>query len=193
MTTLALIRHGPTDWNAAGRVQGASDVPLSEAARAEFARLRPPPSVAGFRAIASPLMRARETAELLGLVPTLEPALAEAHWGDYEGRTLEDLRAIPGFITNEGRGWDMTPPGGESPRMVWARLRPLLRRLAGEGRDTLAVAHRGVIRVVLARATDWNFLGKPPFAVDDRAVHLVTLDADGHPTWRPPNLALEPA
>ncbi|HEY5347765.1 MAG TPA: histidine phosphatase family protein, partial [Rhizomicrobium sp.] len=64
---LGLIRHGPTAWNAQGRIQGKTDVPLSDEGTAEMARLRVPRNFSYARAFVSPLLRARQTALLLGI------------------------------------------------------------------------------------------------------------------------------
>ncbi|MEA2780662.1 MAG: hypothetical protein QOK29_2206, partial [Rhodospirillaceae bacterium] len=66
MPLLALMRHGPTEWTAEHRLQGRTDLSLSEAGREIVAGWRLPPEVAGFSWLSSPLQRARETAALLG-------------------------------------------------------------------------------------------------------------------------------
>jgi probable phosphoglycerate mutase len=191
MTELALLRHGATDWNAAGRMQGRRDVALSEAGRAALAGLRPPPEVAGFEWLSSPLVRAVETAELLsGQSPALEPRLVELDWGEWEGLTLPELRAAhPEMAANEDRGLDFQPPGGESPRQVQQRLRPLLAELAG-GPPAVAVTHLGVMRAIMALAYDWPMLGRPPLELGRHSLHLFSLDADGRPRPGGPSLAL---
>src|SRR5260221_6033769 len=132
MTLLALIRHGPTDWNDEGRLQGHQDVALSARARAQLAALCAPAALDGFVWLTSPLGRAQETARLLapsGPI-TVEPALIESRWGAWEGETLDGLRARLGarFPAIQRRGLDFLPPGGESPRLVPQPLRPLLPR-----------------------------------------------------------------
>ena len=82
---------------------------------------------------------------------------------------------------NEDRGWDFRPPGGESPREVLSRVRPWLAEVAMRGEPTLAVTHRGVIRVVLAEALGWDLRGKPPVKLDWSAVHLFRLGPEGDP------------
>jgi probable phosphoglycerate mutase len=183
MTALAMIRHGPTAWNHDRRMQGRRDVPLTDDARAALAGRRPPPALDGFDWISSPLARAVETAHLLApdTALAIEPALTEMGWGDWEGATLDALRARHGaaFADIEDRGLDFQPPGGESPRMVQARLTPWLARLGAAGRPTVAVTHKGVIRAVLGLATGWDFLGKPPARLDWTAAHLFAVAADG--------------
>jgi probable phosphoglycerate mutase len=181
MTRLAVLRHAATEWNAAGRLQGRADMPLSAAGRAELAGRRLPDELAGFVWVASPLARAVETARLLGGRPTIEPRLIEMDWGGYEGSTLAELRARHGaaFAANEALGLDLRPPGGESPREVQERLKPWLIELAASGRDTVAVTHKGVIRALLALATGWEMRGKPPFRLDWRRLHLFTVGPGG--------------
>jgi len=194
MTPLAVIRHGPTAWNDDGRMQGRQDMPLSDQARAALAQRRAPPELDGFAWVSSPLARARATARLLAPDhdPTIEPALTEMAWGDWEGETLDALRARLGaaFDANADRGLDFTPPGGESPRMVQQRLRPWLARVGAAGRPTVAVTHKGVIRALLGLATGWDFLGKPPARLDWSAAHVFAVARDGTLAVERLNLAL---
>ena len=165
MALLALIRHGPTDWNAARRLQGRSDLPLWPEGRQAVAGWRLAPEVAGFAWLTSPLVRARETAALLGHAEApVEPRLIEMSFGEWEGRSLRDLRADPGpaMAEIEGRGLDFAAPGGESPREVQARIRPLLAEIGRDGRDRVAVTHKAVIRAIYALATGWPMPGEPP-------------------------------
>jgi len=193
MTRLAVLRHAPTDWNAEKRLQGRSDQPLSVAGEIQARAWRLPPALAGFRWLTSPLLRARRTAELLGVEAEVEPAVVELDFGDWEGRILDEIRAADptGTAANEARGLDFRPPGGESPRDVQARLTPLLRRLAAEERDTTIVTHKGVIRALLSLATGWPMLDKPPVKLRWDRVHSFTLGADGAPRPDQLNLPLD--
>ena len=198
MTRLALIRHGPTAWNAEGRIQGRSDLPLSAEGRAAVGAWRLPEGIGdpGWAWLASPLARARETATLLkpdGPV-TAEPLLTEMDWGEWEGRRLAELRTEGGavMVEAEARGLDFRPPGGESPRAVQARLRPLLARLAQTDGCTLAVTHKGVIRALYAQASGWDMTGRPPTKLRDARVHVFALEAGGRPRIERLNLELAP-
>lgn len=165
MTPVLLIRHGPTAWNASGRIQGQTDTELSPRGRAEVHRWRLPAAWAEARLFSSPLRRARDTAIILtGRDPTLDPRLSEMNWGGFQGRRLAELRAeAPGAMAaNEARGLDFRPPGGESPREVCARLLALLVELAADPRPVVAVCHKGVIRAALVLATGWDMQSKPP-------------------------------
>ena len=99
MTTLILIRHGETDWNAAGRLQGHTDRPLSDYGREQARRLAGEIAGEEFDAIyASDLARARETAEIVGaqlnLAVVLDPDLREKNWGTWEGLTSTERLEI---------------------------------------------------------------------------------------------------
>jgi probable phosphoglycerate mutase len=174
---LALLRHAPTAWNRAGRLQGRRDLPLDAAARADLAALALPAAWQGAEVVASPLVRAVETATILtGRRPRLEPALMEIDWGAWEGLCAAELRAEPasGYRDIEHWGWDFRPPGGESPAELRARLLPFL---AGLTRDTLAVTHAGVIRCLLALAWHWDYRGQPPFRVQRGRLAAVSFRA----------------
>jgi probable phosphoglycerate mutase len=194
VSRLLLIRHGPTAWNETGRVQGRSDTALSTDGRAAVAAWGLPPAAAGACWICSPLARARETAEILHGGPvTVEPHLIETDWGAWEGRTLAALRAELGaeMAANEARGLDFRPPGGESPRDVQQRLRPLLASLAETAGSVVAVTHRGVIRAVYALASGWDMRGKPPAKLLNACAQVFTLGADGAPLIESLNLPLD--
>jgi probable phosphoglycerate mutase len=194
MTFLAILRHAPTAWNAAGRIQGRADVPLDAAGRACALSWRPPPALSPARWVASPLARARETARLMGLDARTEPALIEMDWGDWEGHRLTDLRQ-EGHLTpaNEATGLDFRPPGGESPREVQARLGDFLAAAARSTTPVAAVSHKGVIRALLALATGWDMTGEPPARLVANRVHLFRLAPDGRPAPLELNLPLAPS
>jgi probable phosphoglycerate mutase len=163
--TVYYIRHGETDWNVAGRLQGRRDVPLNARGRAQaiycgellrdlFARDNRDP--VGFDYVSSPLGRACQTMELLrpalGLAAEgyrVEPQLAEIAFGDWEGFTIAQLheRDPQRIAQREHDKWHFLPPGGESYEMVSARLRGWYESLT---RDTVATAHGGTARGLIA-------------------------------------------
>ncbi len=177
-----MLRHGRTEWNEAGRIQGQTDVGLSESGRRQVAAWRVPARFLEFNWVASPLRRARETACVLGArEPVLEPRVREMSWGAWEGRTLAELRAGLGeqMTANERRGLDFRPPGGESPREVQARLSAWLGEVGGNGSATIAVTHKGVIRAMLALATGWDMTAAPPHRLDWDCAHLFSFEPRG--------------
>jgi broad specificity phosphatase PhoE len=190
VTLLALIRHMPTAWNAAGRLQGRADPALDADALPDW---KVPPELDGFRWLSSPLARAVATARRLGVACEIEPRLTEMAWGKWEGRTLGELRVCLGaaMAAEEAKGIDLRPPGGESPRDVQRRAAPFLAGIARDGRPAAAITHKGVIRAVLALATGWDMLGEPPHRLSWSAAHLFRLDCGGHPTIERLNIGLE--
>ena len=179
---LALVRHAITGWNLEKRVQGRVDQPLSDIGRQQFAALVIPAAYRDYRWYCSPLRRATESARLLGLKDfTLDSALIEMHWGDWEGEILKPLRKRLGdeMRDNESRGLDFRPPGGESPRDVRLRLQPWLRDVARAGQDTAAVVHKGIIRCIYALACDWDMRGESPVDFAWDALHQFEMSAEG--------------
>jgi len=164
MPNIYFIRHGETDWNVEGRLQGQKDIPLNDLGRvqAEEAGRRLKElvdHVEDLDYVASPMTRTRETMELLrtaiGLHPTgyrLDGRLVELTFGSWEGMTWKEVRkAEPQLAAARERDkWGYAPPGGgESYAMLADRVRPILNDLT---RDTVIVAHGGVARAFLAVA-----------------------------------------
>ncbi len=195
MTTLALIRHGPTDWNERGLLQGRRDLPLSARGLATVRQWRLPPELDGFAAVSSPLGRCQETAAALGLVDLdIEPRLIEIDWGAWEGPDGAALRArTPRRREAEGGGLDLRPPGGESPREVQQRLRPWLHQVADAAQPTLAISHKGIIRAIYALATGWPMLGKPAHQLHWDCAQLFLLDEQAKPRIARLNIPLTAA
>jgi uncharacterized phosphatase len=152
MTDLYLVRHGETEWNRQRRIQGLTDIPLNDTGR-EQARVtgmlltRRPIT----RVVASPLLRAKETAEIiatqLGLgEPELRGAFVERDYGAAEGLDFHeiDVRYPPGVEV----------PGREEREDVAARVIPALQSLAVEypGEAIAVVSHGGAIRAALMTA-----------------------------------------
>lgn len=175
---IILARHGETPWNAEGRYQGQVDIPLSAVGEAQAgalgARLD---GVAITRAVASPLSRARRTAEL-ALGPArapmlqIDPGLSEIAHGTWEGLLASEIHVqYPDLL----QSWRDTPhevlmPEGESLQHVfdraWAALGRAMEGLAAD--DTLlVVAHDAVNRVLLCRVLGipfgklWGFRQAP--------------------------------
>ncbi|WP_415919744.1 histidine phosphatase family protein [Tateyamaria sp. SN6-1] len=179
MIRLGLLRHGHTAWNRAGRIQGRTDIPLDDAARAQLGALRLPDGWAQADVVSSPLSRAVETGHLVtGTTPTHVDALTEMDWGQWEGAHGRDLAADPksGFRHIEDWGWTYRPPAGESPADLRARLLPWVATLR---RDTVAICHIGIMRVLMAHATGWAFSGPAPFQIKRNRLFVLHIDGDG--------------
>lgn len=153
-----LIRHGETEWSLSGQHTGLTDIPLTENGRNHARRLAPLLADAQFAAVlTSPLQRARETCELIGLGERaiVEVDLMEWRYGEYEGLTTSEIQtARPGWsIFTDGC------PGGESPEEVAARVERVIARIRSMSGDVVLVAHGHVFRVFAAR-----WIGLPPSA-----------------------------
>jgi probable phosphoglycerate mutase len=162
--TIYYMRHGETDWNVEGRLQGGIDTPLNElgltqAAHAGrvladlFARQGLDASNLAF--VASPLRRARVTMDIvraeLKLPPggyALDDRLREIGYGHWEGSTLAQARVSHPelYASRERDKWGALPPGGESYASVQLRMRDWYDSLKA---DTVAVAHGGTARALM--------------------------------------------
>jgi broad specificity phosphatase PhoE len=163
-TTLVLVRHGETDWNADNRFQGHADPPLNETGRAQARALATELRREVFAALyTSPLQRAAETAAIIGYELGLEPrpdvALKEVDVGSWSGLTRAEVeRRYPtGFARwlEFGHGWD----DGETYDELGARVVTGLTRIAERhgGGDVLTITHGGPIRSALAAAERVSF------------------------------------
>ncbi len=156
MTTLYLIRHGETDWNADGRTMGQQDVPLNATGREQAAQ------TAAFltrfpidRILSSDLVRARDTAEAAGRacgIPVqTDPRLRELRFGIFEGRTIAECAEEHPEIVAEWRSgaFDFAPPGGETRRELMARAGSLLAGVLADPPGHLALfTHGGVLNAL---------------------------------------------
>jgi broad specificity phosphatase PhoE len=198
MTTVpfAILRHATTAWNESGRLQGMTDIPLSPAGIALAKGWHLPAPADAWKRICSPLRRACETATLLQPAAsfTIDARLREMSFGEWEGRTLADLRTTVGqkFLDAERRGLDFQPPGGESPRMVMARISEWTAEIARMGEPVVAVSHKAAIRALLALATGWDMQGRQPVRLDWHCLHFFAVHRDGQVTLERPNVSLVP-
>jgi len=162
---IIFVRHGETPYNAENRLQGQRDVPLNARGREEARaggrtlRARIGPEIDRLEAagafVASPLLRARETMELVRAAMDLPPkryrldaALLELTFGEWEGLTWAEVRArdAAALKARHADKWGFVPPGGESYAMLAERVRAWLATLAG---DTFVVSHGGVARALM--------------------------------------------
>lgn len=143
--TVTILRHGETVWQAAGRYQGASDVPLSPEGRAKLAPAENPPR----RVYVTPLCRTAQTAELLfpGAEQVVVPGLEEMDFGEFEGKTYRELSDSPAYQAWVDSRCELPCPGGESRAEFCARVRAAFEGLMEENREELElvlVAHSGI-------------------------------------------------
>lgn len=153
------VRHGETDWNKAGRIQGHTDIPLNETGRAQAEQVvsilaRMPIH----RIVASSLSRAYETASIInaGLQKPLavDEGLKERHFGEYEGLSISDFDNLRTGLAEQGLPSEENgyacPPQGEPYADFRVRTIAAFRKNLEqfEGENILFVAHGGVYRVL---------------------------------------------
>lgn len=166
-TTLLLIRHGETAWNAEGRIQGQLDVPLNARGIWQAARLGAALADTPIDALfASDLARAALTAQPVaaarGLELQTDRRLRERHFGRFQGHTLDEIAAQWPADFHRWRERDpaWVIPGGESGDAFIARVLGALGEIAGahRGRTVAVVAHGGTLDIVYraARALGWD-------------------------------------
>ncbi len=160
MTTLYLIRHGETEWNREGRIQGHLDPPLNEAGREQARALARRLATVRFEAAyASDLLRARQTAEIVlegrGISLQLSQDLRERYVGRWEGYRVDDIVNVD---PDAWRVWltrprDHAPHGGEAEIDLERRAVGALGRIvtAHPTETVLVVSHGGAIRAILNR------------------------------------------
>ncbi len=184
MTWIALLRHGVTEWNERGLIQGQTDIPLSASGLAKLRRIQPGDEFLRARWVTSPLQRARQTAAALNprAAAEVHPHLIEADWGEFEGlrrdevpQRIRDLALVPAC------GLDFRPPAGESPRMVRERLLRWCAKIAAEDSDSaaavVAVTHKGVIRSALSAACGWQMEADFETTPDWSLPHIFRFDS----------------
>ena len=165
MPVLYYIRHGETDLNSQGRLQGRRDTALNAHGRRQaaecgvllgdlFARYHR--QAQDFKYISSPLKRARETMEILRATLSLQALdyevdarLIEIAYGEWEGLTLQEIETRNASVLSarERDKWDFVPPGGESYRELADRIDDWYSSLAA---DTVVAAHGGGVRALMA-------------------------------------------
>jgi broad specificity phosphatase PhoE len=193
---LFLIRHGETFWNADGRLQGQCDTKLNGRGREQaresgrlLARLVPDASDTCF--VASPLIRARESLEILmgelvaqgrltAVVPyAVDDRLKELGFGRWEGLTWKEVRrdAPKDYAARDADVWNIPPPGGESYASLAQRAGPLLAELRA---GSVVVSHGGITRIALHLFAG---MGEEPAAkAVIRQGDVLVLD-EGHAGW----------
>lgn len=160
---LLFVRHGETDWNARGWIQGQTDTPLNDIGRAqadELACALKRERIKPCGLYTSPQRRAMETARILGMALGLKPVpmegLREISFGIWEGNSWETIQARwpEEFARYQQDRFHTPPPNGESYAQLLSRVLPALSSMVQgqeEGKTCLVVAHSAVIKAVLCR------------------------------------------
>lgn len=192
---LVLLRHGQTDFNVAGRMQGHLDSQLTDVGRAQAVAVAPAiAAMAPDLLISSDLRRAVDTADVLGaasgLPVKLDPRLRETHLGEWQGATVDEVElSWPGAIAEwrSDPGW--APPGGESRIEVVRRSRPLVEELdeevpAGSNVTAVLVAHGGLIAGLVCGLLALPTAAWPSIGGIGNCRWAALARRDDHPRWR---------
>ena len=146
-----LVRHGRTEANADGRLQGRLDLPIDALGQEQAAAL-----VAALpridRVITSPSLRACQTAQVLGVALERDERWLEMDYGEFDGRIMADLP--PDLFRTWMTDSDFAPPGGESLRMLATRVHAACEELSEAARDQeiVVVTHATPIKAAMAWA-----------------------------------------
>jgi glucosyl-3-phosphoglycerate phosphatase len=194
---IILLRHGQTDYNVDGRMQGHIDSHLTDAGHEQAAEAAPVlASLAPDRLVSSDLRRAVDTAEVVGaacgLPVKFDPRLRETHLGLWQGHTVAEIeRDYPGAIATWRSDPAWAPPEGESRIDVVARSRPVVDELDAELADSdgvsetvLLVAHGGLIAGLVTGLLDLPPSAWPSFGGLGNCRWAVLARRDDHPRWR---------
>jgi alpha-ribazole phosphatase len=149
--TLYLVRH-PRPRIPSGTCYGRLDAPLDAPASTAAQRIRThlPPAFVTWPLWTSPARRCRDLAAALHPAPRMDERLHEMDFGDWEGRSWNDIgpAALDAWAANP---LDFTPPGGESAHNVRARILAFVRDFKRDGvRDAVCITHAGVMRMLCA-------------------------------------------
>lgn len=189
-TRICAIRHGETSWNAEGRVQGQTDVPLSATgeaqARAVAAALRGERFAALY---ASDLARVRQTAApaaaALGLAPQLDAALRERHYGKFETLTYAEARERhpEDYARFKAKEPDYDFGSGESLRAFYARAVGCIAGIAARhaGESVLVFTHGGVLEMARRHALGSGLASPRDFEIPNAAINWFDAGPQG---WR---------
>jgi len=159
-TELCLVRHGCTAWNLENRCQGQQDLPLTEEGREQAEAVAALLQSGEWEAVvASDLLRAKETAEIIGrrlqLPVLLYSGLRERDLGPLEGLTAEEIRqAFPGWFPKK----DLNLPGVEPLPALAERAKTTLNTLAAlfSGHRVVVVSHGAFLRAFFTACLQWD-------------------------------------
>jgi broad specificity phosphatase PhoE len=174
---LVVVRHGATAWSRSGRHTGRTDVPLLDEGRIEAEEIGR--RLAGHEfalVLTSPLARARQTCALAGFGGQARECddLREWDYGQYEGKTTEEIRAE----RPQWSLWRDGAPGGETAQHVAGRADRVIEMVRAGPGDVLAFAHAHLLRVVGARWVGLPARGGAYFTLDPATISVLGWERD---------------
>jgi broad specificity phosphatase PhoE len=182
-TRLFLVRHGETEWSRSGQHTSRTDLPLTATGVAQAEALATRLATLKFAAVfTSPRRRARDTCRIVGLDrdAIVTDDLAEWDYGEYEGRTTDDIRADePGWTI-----WTAQIRGGETLEDVGRRVeRVIAAALAVEG-DVALFGHGHCLRMLAARWADLTPDAGGRLALSTGTVSVLGFEREVRVVWR---------
>ena len=193
-TRICLVRHGETEWNAARRIQGQTDISLNATGQRQAAAAGRWLKTAAIAALyGSDLQRAWVTAQAigraLGLAPVAVPEMRERRYGVFEGLTYAEAeQKFPaGYAAFAGRNADYNFENGESLQTMFGRVTGKLQEIAAAhpGQNVVIVLHGGVLDII-NRFVRSNSLETPrDFLIPNAGINwIATEDGQWHlKTW----------
>jgi probable phosphoglycerate mutase len=187
VTRIILVRHGETDWNATGRIQGHSDTPLNAVGLLQAQRVARRLAGEPVRALySSDLARAFETATVigqsLGLPVVISPRLRERRYGTWEGLTAAEIQARypEQFAQWRARSADFAPPYGETNRQLLSRALSELQTIGHRhvGEVVVVVTHGGFCYVLVNHLLGSIDGDRREFSFGNASIHILEVGDD---------------
>lgn len=182
-----IVRHGTTDWNQGGYIQGHLDTPLNDEGRVQAAAAAARLTSEGATALySSDLLRVYETAQIIarhtGLHIIQKPGLREMHFGDWQGLSTDQIKARDPetYAARRARPFEVPPPGGETRGRFYQRSVDALKAIlqATDAQRLIVATHSGVCTVLGLEALGLGPTGKRTFGNANCAIHTIGVTGD---------------
>jgi broad specificity phosphatase PhoE len=177
-TEIWLVRHGETEWSASGKHTSTTDIPLTDRGREKAAALKEYLAGKKFDAVfVSPMERARETCAIAGYgdVAVVDENLKEWNYGDAEGKTTPEMRAIRGA---DWSVWTSPIVGGEAVEAVGDRADKVIARAVEVGGSVALFAHAHILRILAARWIGLAATGGAKFALGTGSLSVLGFERE---------------
>ena len=187
---LYIVRHGATDWNQSGRIQGHIDIPLNDAGLAQARLASRRLALLGATALySSDLLRAYETAQIIGRCVGLgvvqKPGLREINFGVWQGLSSAQIRERDPevYAARRANPYDVAPAGAETWRQFYDRAVQAIQEILATtaAQCLIVVTHSGVCTVIGLRALGFDCTGKRTFESHNCGIHTIAVQGE---IWR---------
>lgn len=190
-TTLFLVRHGETEWNALGKFQGCIDIELSEEGIFQANLLKEKVQNSFDYIYSSPLKRALDTANIIcsnkNIKPKVEPNLREINFGEWEGLTSKEIEELYPENFIKWKNDELTAPicGGDlSLKLASIRASKAILKIINnhKNKTIMIVCHGGIIKAGLIGLFNWNMTMYHQIILGNTSICKLTFDDDLIPT-----------